>query len=290
MAISVVALATLAARQGDTFRRLDLGPAAWRRLAGAVGLHLTASLVAAGAWVLWLRSLTSAARPRGCFRAHLLSQVGKYVPGNWGHLLGRVVLSARSGAPVGSALAAVLLESTWILACAFVWLTFLPMPERWPGASTRLLAVVGWAVLLVGTLAPSSLLTALRNGARRFSLPGLSSLATPGRRTFVACLGLYTTQFVLGGLSLALLSRGLFGRDPGGFLYLAGVFALAWSLGFVTPGAPGGLGVREAILVGQLGPSGLTAGEAIALAAALRVATILGDAVASLAGLALRPE
>jgi hypothetical protein len=33
------------------------------------------------------------------------------------------------------------------------------------------------------------------------------------------------------------------------FLFLTGLFAVAWISGFIVPGAPAGLGIREAILV-----------------------------------------
>jgi uncharacterized membrane protein YbhN (UPF0104 family) len=55
-----------------------------------------------------------------------------------------------------------------------------------------------------------------------------------------------------------------------------GVFTVAWTAGFLTPGAPAGLGVREAILV--LGFTPLY-GEAaaIGMAGALRIVSVIGD-------------
>ena len=79
--------------------------------------------------------------------------------------------------------------------------------------------------------------------------------------------------FLSGGLALALLlpDAGLAVLGPA----LLG-FGTAWTLGFLTPGAPAGLGVREAVLVALLTPS---AGEPAALTAALafRAATLGGD-------------
>ena len=51
---------------------------------------------------------------------------------------------------------------------------------------------------------------------------------------------------------------------------------LAWMLGFVTPGAPAGLGVREAVLLGLLGPV-LGEPAALLLSLQLRLATLGGD-------------
>ena len=65
------------------------------------------------------------------------------------------------------------------------------------------------------------------------------------------------------------------------------VFAVAWVAGLITPGAPGGLGVRESIIT--LGLGGVI-GEPAALTAALmhRAVSVTGDAIAFGLGCALR--
>jgi uncharacterized membrane protein YbhN (UPF0104 family) len=57
------------------------------------------------------------------------------------------------------------------------------------------------------------------------------------------------------------------------------LFAIAWIAGYLVPGAPGGLGVREAMMVMVLSPV-LGAGAAVGLSLTLRLTTTLGDAVA----------
>jgi glycosyltransferase 2 family protein len=61
-----------------------------------------------------------------------------------------------------------------------------------------------------------------------------------------------------------------------GPLFFIGAFASSWILGFVAPGAPAGLGVREAILsawlTGVLPPT-----QAVLLIVTLRIATTVGD-------------
>lgn len=42
-----------------------------------------------------------------------------------------------------------------------------------------------------------------------------------------------------------------------GVAKLIGIEAAAWLVGFVVPGAPGGLGVREAVLIAGLSAAGL---------------------------------
>lgn len=61
-------------------------------------------------------------------------------------------------------------------------------------------------------------------------------------------------------------------------LFFVGAFAVSWIAGFVVPGAPAGLGVRELVLTAWLGDA-LPATTVVVLVLALRVATTIGDAI-----------
>jgi len=80
-----------------------------------------------------------------------------------------------------------------------------------------------------------------------------------------------------------LLSQQIFGASESRFWLLTGIFAIAWVAGFIMPGAPGGLGVREAILVAILS-SFYDSQIVVGIAVSLRVVTILGDGVAFIVG------
>jgi len=78
------------------------------------------------------------------------------------------------------------------------------------------------------------------------------------------------------GASISVLALGLTSTTSPDFALLTAAFTLAWAVGFVTPGAPAGIGVREALLLVVLSPT-LGAADASLLTLALRVATTLGD-------------
>lgn len=61
-------------------------------------------------------------------------------------------------------------------------------------------------------------------------------------------------------------------------LIFSGTFLLAWLIGFVTPGAPGGIGVREAILIMALG-STFTEANIVLAALCSRIISIIGDII-----------
>lgn len=90
--------------------------------------------------------------------------------------------------------------------------------------------------------------------------------------------GLYAAFFVATGILLYWMLAETAAPDkvlpPLGLVIAAN--ALAWVVGTVTPGAPGGMGVREFVLIASLAPFGVES-AAVALAAQYRLATVIGD-------------
>jgi hypothetical protein len=85
---------------------------------------------------------------------------------------------------------------------------------------------------------------------------------------------------------LDLQARFIFDVADSHLLLLSGAFALSWIVGYITPGAPAGLGVREVVLVSLLTPA-LGGGNAVGLSLALRLATTIGDGVCFLFALTM---
>ena len=100
----------------------------------------------------------------------------------------------------------------------------------------------------------------------------------PHRAGVVMLLQLGT--FIIFGIVISSLVRtfwGLYINVP--WYQFTWCFALAWVLGFIVPGAPGGIGVREVVFT-KLFDGTLGEGVAVCLAVVLRVITILGDLLA----------
>jgi hypothetical protein len=90
-------------------------------------------------------------------------------------------------------------------------------------------------------------------------------------------------MLLLGAIPVA-LEVAVFGGGGGPYFAIAGVFALAWVAGFITPGAPAGLGVRDAILMTGLTPI-FGPGNALGVTVVMRLVTSVGDALAFAVGL-----
>jgi hypothetical protein len=110
-------------------------------------------------------------------------------------------------------------------------------------------------------------------------LIGDRAIAIPRMRVLMASLLFYLVSFALMGFIVYLVLSGMFAVADVSFWFVTGVFALAWVAGFVTPGAPAGFGVREAILITLLKPV-YGAGVALGVTIALRIVTMIGDGIA----------
>lgn len=221
-----------------------------------------------------------------------VTQIAKYVPGNIAHHVGRVVLAKRNGIGMNATLFSMFMETLWLITVAamiaLVALWFVggrlfnkipQAPEWWVLAGLAAGAIL---VLLIGHRLFER---ATRWWAERTGVE-IRSIKMPPLRTFWSVGLLYALNFLILGLVLQIIATQVFDARGGDILMLSGVFAVAWIVGFVTPGAPAGLGIREVILMAALTPV-YDNETAVGIAAVLRVVTVLGDGVAFLIGLAL---
>lgn len=260
----------------------DLPPVRWNARTvsaalAALGLYALTLLSAAVAWHLLLVSLGERSRLAVALPVFLVSQAAKYLPGNVGQYVGRVGLGRNAGLTTGGLVRSLILEAAGAV-LAGTALAAAALPPAGAPAPWRFAAVALGAGAVVA-------LASLASG--RLRLPPVA----PGRRiaAWLACTGLYGLNFVLFAAAAALLLRGPLAGSAVPLAQLAAVFAAAWVAGFVTPGAPAGLGVREAVLVGGLQPL-CGPGLALGLPVAFRLLTTLGDGLGFAAGMLLRPQ
>jgi uncharacterized membrane protein YbhN (UPF0104 family) len=271
---------------GRRMLQLSLDPQGWWWLLLAVGFSLLSLVVnglGLGAVLRWLQL-----RPRwpSLVTLYLDTNLRKYLPGGVWHLTGRLgPLRAEAGplrqpAPLGLALLAVLLDPLLAAAAALA----LVAVAGWPNGF-ELLGLLPLLLLWPRWLAP--LLERLeRRQARRLTLePG--DLPAPGEGLPQALAGypwpplLVQLLFVLlrfAGFACCVLAFDLQTSLPWSS-WLAG-FALAWTIGLVVPGAPGGLGVFEAALLLRLGGA-IPEAPLLAIALSYRLVATLADLLAA---------
>ncbi len=97
---------------------------------------------------------------------------------------------------------------------------------------------------------------------------------------FVAMIVFIVFNQMLNGIMFTYLMKEIVGTLPKEYWSnVAGVYSFAWLVGFVTPGAPGGMGIREALLSVLL--ANTVAPEMVTIAVIFnRIVTVLGDLIA----------
>lgn len=260
-------------------------------LAGAALTALYALLIpfTGLAWTWLLRGLGQTNRVVVTLPILAVTQFGKYLPGNVAQHLGRIALARAKGMRLASVIASLAYETLLVLvACAHVSaLTLLWSPPvalaQWPLAHYRLplIAAVTVGAVMLMLAAPRlaevfARRRAMAGGISDYTPPSLH----PGWQTAASCYALYVLNFVLVGIGLWLAARALVpaGTQAPNLVFLTGAFASSWILGFLAPGAPAGLGVREALLSVWIGGT-LAPSDTVALILLLRIATTLGDLV-----------
>lgn len=252
------------------------GLAAWRpdssglaALAGATLIYALANYALTFSWIrLLICQQPQLPETMRLISIYGRSQIAKYVPGNILHIGGRHALGKAAGISHKALVFAAFNEIIGLLSAAAV-ISLLSM--QFLAISMEHLHWLPW-------VAPVVLVA-------YFVLPYITSLLSKKKRLRVgmyplsSALVLYFVFFISAGSSLSLLV--FFISSSAGTLPLTialSAFTIAWCAGYITPGSPSGLGIRESVLIFLLTPV-VGVDEAIILSLLCRLVTVLGDVV-----------
>ncbi len=249
----------------------------------AIIFNILIILIGGISWWMLLFSCGETIAKSQILLIYVLSQFGKYIPGNIAHHAGRVALAGKRGIEFSRVAISMIIETSWIIAAAsiigiscfvFKGNVFFGKSLELPAIYQYLLSaltaillpiVIGW---LLFRWQPKSVFKRFENlKIESFSLTVL-----------VSCLINYLFCFFLMGLTSYILLKGAFGVGSCDLWLLTGTFAVAWTAGFFTPGAPAGIGVRETVMLELLSPV-YGAGVIVGLAILLRIITTMTDGI-----------
>jgi len=238
--------------------RVDLGGVGWAALVGAF-LASAAGVAASGvAWLAILRGLGVRTRLRWA-GVMFQAQLAKYIPGTVWQYAGRAALARGRGIPMRPVGVSLPVELGVSLAVA--------------GALSALL-LGGWGIGVALAVVAAAALAARWEGLPR------------PLRAGAATVPLFALVWIAIGAGFWLTARALLGVPFDEALVYAGAFCAAWVVGVAAVFAPGGIGVREAMLVailhGRLGSA-----DALVLAAVSRGILTLVDLLAAGVGVLL---
>lgn len=247
--------------------------------------------VSAWAWTMLLKRQGEVWRTQLLASIMGVTQAAKYIPGNVAQHFGRAALAMKYGMKLKTFTISVVQESLLVVgASVFVGVSLLQLSpggfNRLPDAYQTLLLIACMMFSLVLTVFSMGLFklpVALSNYKKLMRL--FEFWGEPiGPRTTLLVFSAYCVNYFLIGLAMWGVAWSLGIRIEGGYALFTSTFALAWLLGFLAPGAPAGLGVREGVLALLLAGS-VDEQRVLSLILAMRIVTVAGDGLCWLVGL-----
>jgi len=206
-----------------------------------------------------------------------LSSLGKYLPGGIWHFVGRFGVYKMNGLSAKASTRAMVLENIWLLSSALatgvigVFLfrfdliaNLLNIPdENWLAVTLTMVILALWIIALI----------IVHKIMQKYTSRQIPNVVR------VTLIGLLLWTFI-GGSFFAMFKEFSFSSAP---LFIGG-YAVSWAVGYIAVFAPGGLGVREAVLAFVF--SSITSVELIAVYAAMnRIIWVIAEVLFGLFGM-----
>ncbi|WP_414562085.1 MULTISPECIES: lysylphosphatidylglycerol synthase domain-containing protein [unclassified Anabaena] len=236
---------------------IQIDAVGWSILAMAIGVTLLAHTWGGWIWTQILQELNQPVPTSQFVQVYLKTNIAKYLPGNVWHHYGRIVAAKNAQVSAGAATLSVLLEPLLLAAAALIIIIL--CGSQFAVTHTTLgiqalqffsLAVVLCAVhpwFLNPVIRLVSKLKAKKSVNNSPPIVAFKLKRYPLKPLLgeLGFLVLRSTGFILTVLALTSLN---INQIP----LLLGAFSFAWLLGFIVPGAPGGLGVFEVTAIALL--------------------------------------
>lgn len=238
-------------------------------------------------WLVFTKSLSGKKIPfSAAIPVYTKSNIFKYVPGNVFQYVGRNQLAADMEISHVDVACATVLD---VLFCV-AWTGVISVVLL-GSAVAELLGKYGKNLLLVAVagvliLAAAAVLIKLKfaDKVRSYLSRYAKAFSPKGRAQLLQGVFYYLAQNIVSAAMYFFCLMLVFGKtaEVAELLSLTGAFMFAWIIGFVTPGAPGGIGIRESVM---LFVCGQTYEEKVMLfVLVLRISSIMADIAAFAVG------
>lgn len=227
-------------------KSLRISDSGWRWLGLSLAITLLAHVWTGWVWSWILRALGQPASGHWGVSVYLTTNIAKYLPGNIWHLYGRVVAAKQAGFPTGAATLSVLLEPLLMAAAALI-IALLNANQNW------LLQGLCLGIVLLA-IHPRTLNPLVQFAGRLKGKPSDTAQEPKLQISHYPLLPLIgEIGFVaLRGVGFLLTLQALQSLTPSQISPALSGFSIAWVMGLVIPGAPGGIGVFEATALALL--------------------------------------
>lgn len=206
------------------------------------------------------------------------SNLYKYLPGNIFHYIGRNQIALDNEISHGGPVAATITEMLLLTIAALITAIIFAGQHaiRWSRDNHE---VVIFIVLTVLVLVAGIIIYSVIS-KRKMAVGNMKPANSIRFTAAIKFLVMYMIYFILNGEMFIILIHSLGGELSNSLILpVIGMYTLSWMIGFIIPGAPAGLGIREAIMSALL--FGVVEAEVVISAVVVyRIITILGDIVA----------
>ncbi|HAV12751.1 MAG TPA: hypothetical protein DCX06_04535 [Opitutae bacterium] len=247
---------------------------------GVGALAVSIQMACAGlAWQRILVAMGISIPSLDAIRILFVSQFARYIPGNIGHHLGKLAMARAEGVSLKKGAISIFIETVLVLLIGLSISTiFLPRHfyDYLTQADWKLGVVVIIGVFLVGVVCVWR-----RNWLIQTLLEAKDALAQNWQSQLLRLFEVliyYTINFLFLGWLAWLIVTQVFEVYSLSMLQLTSIMAFSWAVGFVAPGAPAGLGVREVIALSLLTGS-YDPGVAAGIVMLHRLVLTLGDLI-----------
>jgi uncharacterized membrane protein YbhN (UPF0104 family) len=257
----------------------------------AAVLYATIIPVSGWAWSLLLRRQGESWSVMRLASIMGVTQIAKYIPGNVAQHVGRATLSLSHGMKLKPFTASIVHESMLAVAGSVaVGISLIGLSPLGLGKLSAEYRDILWiaGIAVVGgvfMLAAGS--AALPQSIRRHAKveSWLHKLGpSPGLKVTIYAFLAYCLNYLVIGAGIWGIAYASGTIPSPNYALLTAAFSLAWVLGFVTPGAPAGLGVREGVMALVL-KGAMPDHQLLTLIFAARLSTMIGDGICFIFGM-----
>lgn len=264
----------------DDVTAITINTTGWLLLATALFVTLGAHFWSAYVWYWMLKLFQQPVKAKWAIQVYLMTNMAKYLPGNVWHFYGRIQAVTKTGSDIGAATISVLLEPLLMAAAASIFalvsacLGWLKTSGNWWLFSLQFLGL-GIVLIAINPVFLNPVIGLLNRlkakSQEKIILTQYPILPLMGELGFIA---LRATGFLLAVMAFFPVTLE---QIPN----LISVFSLAWLLGLIIPGAPGGLGVFEATAIAFLDKNYFSPGIVLTMVALFRLVSIIAEAIAA---------
>lgn len=210
------------------------------------------------------------------------SNLYKYLPGNIFHYVGRNQIAINEGASHGAVIAATIAEILLLTLAAVI--TAITFAGQYAVSllldSFTIKVILILLILIVLVILAAIILYKVNSRVREWVIGNTNQINRIRFTIAIKFIMAYIINFILNGVMFIMVLYSIGGEISNNLIVpVIGMYTLSWIIGFVTPGVPAGLGIREVIMSAML--IGVVDPELVIIAVVLyRIVTIMGDVVA----------